>query len=261
MNNQAAGAVCRDMGFRYGRQIQPDRRMKPIENIPFMWTSIYCYHDDTLLTSESCKITDGYDEMAQSGSPHCFPDEQVTVHCFNDWWKVDVGFDMMERSGKMFCPVQVMKEGNEMKMKGMDIQVKWGGINMKEDNYNAEYLEEGTDYQVIGGFSKKKGFRAKFIGDESDYDCFFCGVFMDGNVMNVNSDTNHNCGADFNALITSSGCSIWRKAECLAKAAECAATCIANGITSEQCKSCFGSLFEECLCCVPILCKLCPTGC
>ena len=50
VNNPAAGAICRTMGFRYGRQIRPDRKMKPIENIKFGWTNIYCYHDDTLIT-------------------------------------------------------------------------------------------------------------------------------------------------------------------------------------------------------------------
>jgi len=256
MNNPAAGAVCRELGFRYGRQIKPDRKMKPIENIPFGKTNTYCYHDDTLLTSESCNVDD-YDEMAQQGWPLCVPDEQVTVHCFDDWWKVDVSFEMVERSGKMFCPVQVMKEGNEMKMKGMDVEVKWGGINMNENDYEAKYFEEGTDYQVIGGFSKKKGFRAKFIGDKSDYDCYFCDVFMDGNVMNVNSEKNHNCGESFNALTRRSRCSTRRKLECLEKELECTLECRNYGIKSKQCKRCFGRMFRMCTCCIPLLKPLC----
>ena len=46
--------------------------------------------------------------MARQGWPLCIPEEQAAVHCFDDWWKVDVGFSMVERSGKMFCPVQVI---------------------------------------------------------------------------------------------------------------------------------------------------------
>ena len=47
-NGPAAGAICRSMGFRHGKQIT-DKKMKPISDLPFGMTNIYCYHDDTLI--------------------------------------------------------------------------------------------------------------------------------------------------------------------------------------------------------------------
>jgi hypothetical protein len=48
-NGPAAGAICRSMGFRHGKQVMGDTKMKPIEGLPFGMTNIYCYHDDTLI--------------------------------------------------------------------------------------------------------------------------------------------------------------------------------------------------------------------
>ena len=48
-NGPAAGAICRSMGFRHGKQIKADKKMKPIEDILFGMTNIFCYHDDTLI--------------------------------------------------------------------------------------------------------------------------------------------------------------------------------------------------------------------
>ena len=48
-NGPAAGAICRSMGFRHGKQITGDKKMKPISDLPFGMTNIYCYHDDTLI--------------------------------------------------------------------------------------------------------------------------------------------------------------------------------------------------------------------
>ena len=49
---------------------------------------------------------------------------------------------------------------------------------------------------LLGKFSKKKGFRAKFIGNEDDYDCYFCDVYMGDHIMNPWPDKNHNCPHD-----------------------------------------------------------------
>jgi len=193
-NGPAAGAICRSMGFRHGKQIMGDRKMKPIENLPFGMTNIYCYHDDTLMMSPSCNA----DEYGQMGWPLCSPEEQIAVKCFDDMWKVDVGFNMVARNGKMSCPVKVMKEGMEMKMKGMDVHVKWGGVHlMGEDDYETEYFEEGVHYETMGKFSRKKGFRAKFIGNMMDYDCFFCDIYMGEHIMNPWPDRNHNCPEEY----------------------------------------------------------------
>ena len=55
--------------------------------------------------SPSCNA----DDYGQMGWPLCSPEEQVAVKCYDDMWKVDVGFNMVKRNKKMSCPVQVFK--------------------------------------------------------------------------------------------------------------------------------------------------------
>ena len=55
--------------------------------------------------SPSCNA----DDYGQMGWPLCSPEEQVAVRCYDDMWKVDVGFKMVKKNGKMSCPVQVFK--------------------------------------------------------------------------------------------------------------------------------------------------------
>lgn len=237
-NGPAAGAICRSMGFRNGKQVTAGRKMKPLLNLPFGKTNIYCYHDDTLIMSPSCNA----DEYGQMGWPLCVSGEQIAVQCFNETWKVNVGFDMVERSGKMSCPVKVMKEGKEMKLKKMDVRAKWGGIKKKGDGYETEYFKEGLQYTPMGKFSKKKGFTAKLIGNKTDYDCFFCNVYMGDNIMNPYPDRNHNCG-DKIADHLNIFCILTTCREIVEK---CYSTCKDNGITSSACITCAGSSYEKC---------------
>ena len=46
---------------------------------------------------------------------------------------------------------QAWKEGNMMKLKNMDVHVKWGGVHMLAgDDYEVEYFEEGVHYVPQG---------------------------------------------------------------------------------------------------------------
>ena len=47
-NSPGAGAICRKLGFNYGKMIDPPRRMRPIPNLPFGITNFWCYYDDVL---------------------------------------------------------------------------------------------------------------------------------------------------------------------------------------------------------------------
>ncbi|KAL5267843.1 hypothetical protein ACHWQZ_G004779 [Mnemiopsis leidyi] len=192
-NGPAAGAICRSLGFRHGKQITGERKMNPIPDLPFGMTNIYCYHDDTLIMSPSCNA----DDYGQVGWPLCSPEEQVAVQCYDDMWKVDVEFTMVEKKGKMSCLVQVWKEGNMMNLKNMDVHVKWGGVRpVGGDDYEAVYLTE-EEFTTTGNFRKKRGFRAKFTGNMDDYDCFFCDVYMGEHIMNPWPDKNHNCPTEY----------------------------------------------------------------
>jgi len=86
-----------------------------------------------------------------------------------------------------------------MKLKNMDVHVKWGGVHLLAgDDYETEYFEEGVHYESTGKYSKKKGFRARFIGNKMDYDCYFCDIYMGDHIMNPWPDKNHNCPTEYN---------------------------------------------------------------
>jgi len=60
-----------------------------------------------------------------------------------------------------------------------------------------------------------------------------------------------NCEGGCNKYLVLSSCGIITKAECAFKILECAKTCLDNGITSSQCKSCLGGLYSKCIGCLP----------
>ena len=191
-NSPAAGSICRTLGFNYGKMIDAPRRMRPIPNLPFGITNFWCYYDDVLPMSPSCHT----DDYGMVGYPICLPDEQIAVSCFDVWWKVDVEFHMKsKRKDKMFCPVDIEKEGIKMKTKKMGLSVKWGGLIKNQDTNEYEYteFEEGIHYEGRR-FSRKKGFRATFIGNKDDYDCFYCNIHLGEAWLNPGSENNHNCG-------------------------------------------------------------------
>ena len=47
-NDFAAGAVCRSMGWRYGRVVSPSKTMDPLD-LSFGWVNVQCNEDDTLM--------------------------------------------------------------------------------------------------------------------------------------------------------------------------------------------------------------------
>lgn len=197
-NSPAAGSICRTIGFRYGKMIDAPKKMRPIEDVPFGITNFWCYYDDVLPNSKNCNA----EEYGKLGYPLCMPDEQLSVSCFDTWWKVDVKFELKaKRKYKMYCPVEIEKEGNVMKTKKMGLTVTWGGLKENKLTGKWDYTEfkEGVQYEEKK-FRKKKGFRAIYIGDINTYDCFYCNVWLGKNWMNPTDPnskeptTNNNCG-------------------------------------------------------------------
>merc|ERR1719326_2314580 len=201
-NSPAAGSVCRTLGYNYGKMIDaPKRRMRPIKHVPFGITNFWCYYDDVLPQSHNCHSED----YGQMGYPLCMPDEQIAVSCFDVWWNVDVKFRMKSTKNKhkMFCPIAIEKEGVKMKTKKMGLHVSWGGLKENKETGNYDYTEfvEGTHYHSKK-YRKRKGFRAEYIGDINQYDCFYCNVHLGEHWLNPSDPDseeaqraeNHNCG-------------------------------------------------------------------
>jgi len=194
-NSPAAGSICRALGYKHGKMIDAPKKMRPIENVPFGITNFWCYYDDVLPRSKSCHGED----YGKVGYPLCMPDEQITVACFDVWWNVDVKFQLKstKRKHKMFCPVEVEKEGIKMKTKKMGLHVKWGGLKKNaKGEYDYTEFTEGTHYESKK-YRKKKGFRVNYLGDINSYDCFYCNVHLGKHWMNPMDGKprhNHNCG-------------------------------------------------------------------
>lgn len=49
-NKEAAGAICRSMGFVMGRAVEPNKKMKPVEGLHFGMTGFWCMDDDSYAT-------------------------------------------------------------------------------------------------------------------------------------------------------------------------------------------------------------------
>ena len=60
-----------------------------------------------------------------------------------------------------------------------------------------------------------------------------------------------NCQGGCNEYLILSKCNWSQKLKCGVTAAKCAATCLSNGVMSSQCTSCFGSLYGDCVKCLP----------
>ena len=84
-----------------------------------------------------------------------------------------------------------------MKTKKMGLRATWGGLvhNKETDEWDYTEFEVDTHYEERG-FSKKKGFRAIYIGNVADYDCFYCNIYLGDYWLNPVSDMNHNCGME-----------------------------------------------------------------
>lgn len=191
-NHPAAAAICHGLGFKDGKMIDAVRKMKPVTDIPFGVTNFYCMYNDLLATSKDCH-TDYY---GAEGLPICTPEEQIAVSCYDETWNVDVQFHMKSRrKHKMFCPVTVTKEGISLNVKKMGMHASWGGLNINEETGEYEYtaFEEGTHIESRG-YRKKQGFRAMFIGNADDYDCFYCNLHLGEHFLDSHSENNHNCG-------------------------------------------------------------------
>merc|ERR1711964_949854 len=75
-NNNAAGAICRSLGFGHGTEIPVSKKMfgPEDEEREFGWTNVGCRHDDTYVTSDSCRATRYQDALERRG---------LEATCFN----------------------------------------------------------------------------------------------------------------------------------------------------------------------------------
>jgi len=183
-NDNAAGAICRTLGFKHGAEASLTKKMQPSSDdekkfafafagkmdMDFGWTHFGCEHDDTLPQSMHCMAVRYEDAMDMMGmKAACFDFDRMAVKCFDHkMFDVDVSLEITKR--KLVCQAKAEKESYLMTIgKFPEIKVKW----TLDDN------EIELDYK----YSKRKGFtaRAKDV-ERMEFDCMSCEVYL-GDVM------------------------------------------------------------------------------
>eukprot|EP00116_Pleurobrachia_bachei_P000874 sb/3461136/ len=161
-NDNAAGAICRSLGYRGGVGINAPAKLKTVSNA-FGWTKVQCQYDDTLMSSDTCH-GEAYGEGAL-----CLKKEQIAVRCFNEDWSVDVSVDAAKSGKKMFCKVDVVKEDSKMNVKDAGLDVKFYRWDSSGDNM--------SQYESEVKYTNKKGFKISISGGDKP-DCYGCTVTM-----------------------------------------------------------------------------------
>jgi len=169
-NDNAAGAVCRTMGYRHGKTITPHKKMKPLEDYFFGWINVDCDYDDTLMTSSSCHADKYGDDTAL-----CSSEEQWAVQCFDTKWSVESWLDVNTKNGKMTCELEMWKEDSLVSAKQMDgLWAEFGAINGTE---TTPFMVEAKNKGNSKGF--KSTAKDKTSVKNSGYSCFYCKVYND----------------------------------------------------------------------------------
>jgi len=175
-NHQAAGAICRSLGWKHGAQTPLTKKMvdwpssmgaKP----KFGWTRFHCRHDDVMTMSESCKAMRYEDGMKEMGmKSRCFDFDRIAVKCF-DHAMFNVTMGLTHSNTKITCKALAEKERfilNLSKMK--DVKTK--------------FMMDDKEIPGVKRYRIKKGFFMKHNLKNKTFKCLSCeihaGDFMIG---------------------------------------------------------------------------------
>ncbi|XP_063687884.1 uncharacterized protein LOC134821143 isoform X3 [Bolinopsis microptera] len=175
-NNNAAGAICRTLGFKHGAQIPTSKKMKvmpyqPEEMPGFGWTGFNCDFDDTLPKSSSCRAIPMDDAMEMSGmNAQCFDFDRIAVKCF-DSAMLNVTVSLTYSNKKITCRAKANKERNDINLGAMK------GIE-------AKFMMDETELNEKQSFNKKKGFTMKVANLKGqDFNCISCEIHVRGMML------------------------------------------------------------------------------
>lgn len=167
VNDNAAGAVCRSLGWNHGKKITPNKKMKALEDYDFGWININCGYDDGLMTSDACEA-DRYGE----DTALCSSSEQWAVQCYDTKWGVDASLTVNTKNGKMVCNMEMWKEDSLVSAKGMDFWVEFGARNGTAEGDLVWFDVSSKDKASAKGF--KSTAKDKSYVKNSGYSCFYC---------------------------------------------------------------------------------------
>merc|ERR1712096_9877 len=141
------------------------------EEREFGWTNVGCRHDDTYVTSDSCRATRYQDALERRGlEATCFNFDILAVKCFESKFELDVRMKVSRK--KMTCNPMLFKE---------DMRVNLGDM----EGLQAKFLLDGDELDIENVFfHKKKGFTAKVDLRGREFECASCEVYAaDGDVL------------------------------------------------------------------------------
>lgn len=172
-NDNAAGAICRTLGFKTGAKIPSSKKMDmsldSMSNGGFGWTHFSCDHDDTLPQSMGCRAIK-YEEVKKSKEHamkwHCFDFEKMAVRCFDHrMFNVEVDLEMSKR--RATCGVQAQKKEVHMQLNhlGEEVSVTW--------------MLDDVETELPTKSNKRRGFmvRGKDLNNK-DFKCIGCQIHM-----------------------------------------------------------------------------------
>lgn len=174
VNDFAAGAVCRTLGFKHGKVIPATQRMMTSENrkYEFGWTKFNCRYDDTLPQSHYCKAKPYHEALEEEGmKAACFDFDRGAVECF-DSAVFNVHVEVAQNKRGFFCRSWGEKEGNLVRL---GAQLKGLHVKWRKDG-EADHTAMQTRY---------RGSRGKFVAiarvknwDEVEYNCMTCELYL-----------------------------------------------------------------------------------
>jgi len=165
-NDNAAGAICRSLGFKHGAGMPVSKKMQSGSYGEFGWTHFHCNHDDTLPVSLDCEGTRYDDAMEEMGmKAMCFDFDRIAVRCFNHKM-LNVDVKLIESTRSLTCAVKVAKKGMAMHVGQFEnVSVVWR-LDDEETELNHKY-------------NKRKGYtvRAKEL-NKMNFQCITCEIYM-----------------------------------------------------------------------------------
>jgi len=175
-NNNAAGAICRTLGFKHGAQIPTTKKMRvmpyqPEEMPGFGWTGFNCDFDDTLPKSSSCRALPMDDAIEMIGmKAQCFDFDRIAVKCF-DSAIFNVTVSLTYSNKKISCRAKANKERNAInlgEMKGIE----------------AKFMMDETELNERQFYNMKKGFTMKVANLKGqDFKCISCEIHVGGMML------------------------------------------------------------------------------
>merc|ERR1719277_2739017 len=173
-NDNAAGAICRTLGFMHGTHTPVTKKMtKSLEGeVNFGWTRFACKYDDTLIMSNHCTgmlYEEAMDDMGMRGK--CFNFDMMAVRCFQNA-EFNINFDVKAKKTKVMCNPTAAKKGNKIDLTPMMEMMK------------VQFLIDGEEIEVEDlSFKKRLGWVGKVDLRKKEFECLTCEIHMNEEVV------------------------------------------------------------------------------